>query len=54
MNMSDRTDAVYIISVAAEIVGMHPQTLRVYERKGLVAQWQYRGSSTSRLLIVTS
>jgi MerR family transcriptional regulator, heat shock protein HspR len=26
----------YMISVAAEIVGMHPQTLRVYEAKGLV------------------
>jgi len=26
----------YMISVAAEIVGMHPQTLRVYETKGLV------------------
>src|SRR5207302_1414595 len=26
----------YMISVAAEIVGMHPQTLRIYEQKGLV------------------
>src|SRR5438552_15844357 len=26
----------YVISVAAEIVGMHPQTLRIYESKGLV------------------
>ncbi len=26
----------YMISVAAELVGMHPQTLRVYEAKGLV------------------
>lgn len=26
----------YMISVAAEIVGMHPQTLRIYEAKGLV------------------
>ncbi len=26
----------YMISVAAEIVGMHPQTLRIYESKGLV------------------
>jgi MerR family transcriptional regulator/heat shock protein HspR len=26
----------YTISVAAEIVGMHPQTLRIYESKGLV------------------
>jgi MerR family transcriptional regulator, heat shock protein HspR len=29
-------DAVYVISVAAELVGMHPQTLRLYEREGLV------------------
>lgn len=28
--------AVYVISVAAELAGMHPQTLRLYERKGLV------------------
>jgi MerR family transcriptional regulator, heat shock protein HspR len=31
-----RTRAVYVISVAAELAGMHPQTLRIYERKGLV------------------
>jgi len=28
--------AVYVISVAAELAGMHPQTLRIYERRGLV------------------
>ena len=28
--------ALYVISVAAELAGMHPQTLRFYERKGLV------------------
>ena len=27
---------MYMISVAAELVGMHPQTLRIYEQKGLV------------------
>ena len=32
--MSDRP--IYMISVAAELVGMHPQTLRMYETKGLV------------------
>ncbi len=36
MNVADRNEAVYIISVAAELVGMHPQTLRIYERKGLI------------------
>jgi MerR family transcriptional regulator/heat shock protein HspR len=28
--------AVFVISVAAELAGMHPQTLRIYERKGLL------------------
>jgi MerR family transcriptional regulator/heat shock protein HspR len=28
--------AVYVISVAAELAGVHPQTLRIYERRGLV------------------
>ena len=32
--MSDRP--LYMISVAAELVGMHPQTLRMYEAKGLI------------------
>ncbi len=31
-----RPQAVYVISVAAELAGMHPQTLRIYERRGLV------------------
>ena len=34
--MRARTAAVYIISVAAELAGVHPQTLRTYERKGLL------------------
>ena len=32
--MSDRP--IYMISIAAELVGVHPQTLRMYETKGLV------------------
>ena len=32
----DEGSAVYIISVAAELAGVHPQTLRTYERKGLL------------------
>lgn len=43
--MSERNEAVYIISVAAEIVGMHPQTLRVYERKGLVEPYRTPGGT---------
>ena len=38
---------VYVISVAAELVDMHPQTLRLYERKGLVAP--KRSSGKTRL-----
>src|SRR6478609_1490989 len=32
----ERNEAVYVISVAAELAGVHPQTLRIYERRGLV------------------
>src|SRR5256885_7277524 len=32
----DRSRAVYVISVAASLAGVHPQTLRIYERKGLL------------------
>lgn len=34
--MDNQDKPLYIISVAAELVSMHPQTLRLYERKGLV------------------
>jgi MerR family transcriptional regulator/heat shock protein HspR len=33
----DRDQGVYMISVAAELAGMHPQTLRIYESRGLIA-----------------
>ena len=36
MTSERRNRAVYVISVAAELAGMHPQTLRIYERRGLV------------------
>jgi MerR family transcriptional regulator, heat shock protein HspR len=44
-----RSRALYVISVAAELAGVHPQTLRIYERKGLVdpartAGWSRRYS----------
>jgi MerR family transcriptional regulator, heat shock protein HspR len=32
----DRARGVYMISVAAELAGMHPQTLRIYETRGLI------------------
>jgi MerR family transcriptional regulator/heat shock protein HspR len=34
--MANDERALYIISVAAELAGVHPQTLRIYERKGLI------------------
>lgn len=37
--------AVYVISVAADLAGCHPQTLRIYERKGLVAPARTGGGS---------
>jgi MerR family transcriptional regulator/heat shock protein HspR len=44
--MTDRKpDAVYIISVAAEISGMHPQTLRIYERRGLLHPYRTPGGT---------
>ncbi len=39
------TRAVYVISVAAELTGMHPQTLRVYERRGLLDPSRTEGGS---------
>jgi MerR family transcriptional regulator, heat shock protein HspR len=47
MAMNDeRTErAVYIISVAAELAGVHPQTLRIYERKGLVRPARTAGNT---------
>ncbi len=36
---------VYIISVAAELAGVHPQTLRTYERKGLLAPKRTAGGT---------
>ena len=37
--------AVFIISVAAELAGVHPQTLRIYERKGLVRPQRTSGNT---------
>jgi MerR family transcriptional regulator/heat shock protein HspR len=39
------TQAVYVISVAAELAGMHPQTLRIYERRGLVSPARTEGGN---------
>jgi MerR family transcriptional regulator/heat shock protein HspR len=41
----DPGDAVYIISVAAELAGVHPQTLRIYERRGLISPQRTPGGT---------
>ena len=45
MSTRNRTQAVYVISVAAELAGMHPQTLRIYERRGLVNPARTQGGN---------
>jgi MerR family transcriptional regulator/heat shock protein HspR len=42
---SSQDQAIYIISVAAELAGVHPQTLRVYERKGLLQPQRTQGNT---------
>ena len=37
--------AVFVISVAAELAGMHPQTLRIYERSGLIDPYRTPGGT---------
>ena len=37
--------AVYVISVAAELAGVHPQTLRIYERRGLLSPARTAGGN---------
>ena len=55
--MNDRPK--YMISVAADLVGMHPQTLRIYEQKGLVRPQRtaggtrlYSEADVERLLVI--
>jgi MerR family transcriptional regulator/heat shock protein HspR len=43
--MTQKNSAVYIISVAAELAGVHPQTLRIYERKGLIEPYRTAGGT---------
>ena len=39
----DAESAIYVISIAAELAGMHPQTLRQYDRLGIVTPQRTRG-----------
>ncbi len=41
----DETTPLFVISVAAELSGMHPQTLRQYDRMGLVSPTRTQGKS---------
>ena len=43
--MTETTKAVFVISVAAELSGMHPQTLRIYERNGLIDPFRTPGGT---------
>ena len=43
--MSSRQEAVFVISVAARLSGMHPQTLRIYERRGLLSPYRTEGGT---------
>ena len=40
-----QSHAVYVISVAAELAGVHPQTLRIYERRGLLSPARTQGGN---------
>ncbi len=42
---SDRNRPLYMISVAAQLAGVHPQTLRAYEQKGLVTPQRTSGNT---------
>ncbi|MBX5468433.1 MAG: helix-turn-helix transcriptional regulator [Thermoleophilaceae bacterium] len=41
----DPREGVYMISVAAQLAGMHPQTLRIYEARGLITPKRSRGNT---------
>lgn len=43
--MEDKDRPLYMIGVAAELAGVHPQTLRIYEQKGLVSPQRTRGNT---------
>ena len=45
MPQTDKNRPLYMISVAADLAGLHPQTLRIYESKGLVTPKRTRGNT---------
>ena len=59
MEWPDADRGVFAISVAAELAGLHPQTLRVYEREGLIeparssgGTRRYSGDDVERLRLI--
>jgi MerR family transcriptional regulator/heat shock protein HspR len=61
MEWPDAAHGVFAISVAAELAGVHPQTLRIYEREGLVTPARsdggtrrYSGEDVERLRLIAS
>jgi MerR family transcriptional regulator, heat shock protein HspR len=59
MEWPDTNHGVFAISVAAELAGLHPQTLRIYEREGLVeparssgGTRRYSGEDVDRLRLI--
>ena len=47
--MDDRERPVYLISIVSEMLGVHPQTLRTYEREGFITPGRAGGRSGQRL-----
>ncbi len=45
MALADKNRPLYMISVAADLAGLHPQTLRIYEAKGLVQPQRTSGNT---------
>jgi len=41
----EKADAVYFISVASSLSGIHPQTIRIYEEKGLIRPYRTKGGT---------
>lgn len=61
MQWPEASQGVFAISVAAELAGVHPQTLRVYERQGLVqparsdgGTRRYSGDDVERLRLIAA
>ncbi len=61
MHWPDTEKGVFAISVAADLAGMHPQTLRIYEREGLLqparsegGTRRYSGADVERLKAIGS